>query len=545
MAFEGFDKASVDAVARSLYVGFRRDSGLEPDEWSTLAPSEQKLWRRVVRRAMRAFAKEIPRNDADYNSGSFPIHCAAVRRRATEQQRKLDARDTLACKSVLVDRDESIPPLAWLCSIDRDVHAFTIGRSVEHNEQRIVEGVWAGDFATTKIEESDCMFGSGAALGEQVVFVPPKHNYEHLFVLHDCALQRTYVANSLCFVLAAAGSEIEESFLALMPAGLLALGRLRPANIDFYDPLVCGNARFRLFKMMYYNFSADHAGVVKLHECRLHPPAGNFKEYRDHLSKQLGALFANARHPGRSTRFEPIATVSTGYDSVACAALAKEQGCVEALTLDVSVKGKDDHGGDVAASLGLRLISRRHVMGDDIANLRVEFSGHLQEAVAEFVATQGVGDDIAFQPFESCLSGRLLVTGGYGDTIWRRQPPTPPGLPTGTVFSKSITEFRLRVGFSYLPLPFIAARFPQAVNAISQSAEMQPFCLAQEYDRPIPRRIAEEAGVPREAFGQRKVATAPLPTNHQALFVASVRKVMNRYRQGIRRVPPPVAQRPA
>ena len=404
-----------------------------------------------------------------------------------------------------------------------------------------VEGVWAGDFATTKIEESDCMFGSGAALGEQVVFVPPKHNYEHLFVLHDCALQRTYVTNSLCFVLAAAGSEIEESFLAMMPAGLLALGRLRPANIDFYDPLVCGNARFRLFKMMYYNFSADHAGVVKLHECRLHPPAGNFKEYRDHLSKQLGALFANARHPGRSTRFEPIATVSTGYDSVACAALAKEQGCVEALTLDVSVKGKDDHGGDVAASLGLRLISRRHVMGDDIANLRVEFSGHLQEAVAEFVATQGVGDDIAFQPFESCLSGRLLVTGGYGDTIWRRQPPTPPGLPTGTVFSKSITEFRLRVGFSYLPLPFIAARFPQAVNAISQSAEMQPFCLAQEYDRPIPRRIAEEAGVPREAFGQRKVATAPLPTNHQALFVASVRKVMNRYRQGIRRVPPPVA----
>ena len=33
---------------------------------------------------------------------------------------------------------------------------------------------------------------------------------------------------------------------------------------------------------------------------------------------------------------------------------------------------------------------------------------------------------------------------------------------------------------------------------------MTPWCIGTDYDRPIARRIAEEAGVPREWFGQNK-----------------------------------------
>jgi hypothetical protein len=33
---------------------------------------------------------------------------------------------------------------------------------------------------------------------------------------------------------------------------------------------------------------------------------------------------------------------------------------------------------------------------------------------------------------------------------------------------------------------------------------MKPWTLGGEYDRPIARRIAEEAGIPRELFGQQK-----------------------------------------
>jgi hypothetical protein len=48
---------------------------------------------------------------------------------------------------------------------------------------------------------------------------------------------------------------------------------------------------------------------------------------------------------------------------------------------------------------------------------------------------------------------------------------------------------------------------------ISVSAEMQPWSLNSDYNKPIPRRIAEEAGVPREAFGMVKMASA-----HSILF---------------------------
>ena len=51
---------------------------------------------------------------------------------------------------------------------------------------------------------------------------------------------------------------------------------------------------------------------------------------------------------------------------------------------------------------------------------------------------------------------------------------------------------------------------------VSQSAEMAPYTLGNDYDRPIPRRILESSGVPRELFGMRKKAVAShynLPKN--------------------------------
>ena len=37
---------------------------------------------------------------------------------------------------------------------------------------------------------------------------------------------------------------------------------------------------------------------------------------------------------------------------------------------------------------------------------------------------------------------------------------------------------------------------------------MRPWCVGGAYDRPIPRRIVESAGVERAAFGQTKRAVA-------------------------------------
>src|SRR5207245_1892941 len=53
-----------------------------------------------------------------------------------------------------------------------------------------------------------------------------------------------------------------------------------------------------------------------------------------------------------------------------------------------------------------------------------------------------------------------------------------------------------------------AARRKPEIIAISRSAEMAPYRIGGSYDRPIARRLLEEAGVPRQLFGQKKRAMA-------------------------------------
>lgn len=61
----------------------------------------------------------------------------------------------------------------------------------------------------------------------------------------------------------------------------------------------------------------------------------------------------------------------------------------------------------------------------------------------------------------------------------------------------------------------LAFKAAPRLSKIAKSEAMRPWRLNTEYDRPIPRRIAEEAGVPRELFGQKKQAAAMLIRNGQ------------------------------
>jgi hypothetical protein len=70
-----------------------------------------------------------------------------------------------------------------------------------------------------------------------------------------------------------------------------------------------------------------------------------------------------------------------------------------------------------------------------------------------------------------------------------------------------MAEWRLVVGLIHLPLPYIGARRRADIVEITESTEMDPWRLGTAYDRPISRRIAEEAGVPRQLFGQSKMGS--------------------------------------
>jgi hypothetical protein len=221
-------------------------------------------------------------------------------------------------------------------------------------------------------------------------------------------------------------------------------------------------------------------------------------------------IVANGSSRYRTHRLSSIVAISRGYDSSAVAALAKEAGATEAVTLSVHVNGSDDSGADIARVFGLNLREFAHPVGDTIHNLdHVELTKSQLDSAAEFIATAGMGDDYAFSNFEPALKNTIYFTGSLGDSIWAKDSEIPPHLPCRVPYGKSLTEFRLRVGFAHVPVPVIGALFPSPIVAISSRSEMKPYSIGGEYDRPIPRRIAEEAGLRRDQFGIRKNATNP------------------------------------
>jgi len=62
----------------------------------------------------------------------------------------------------------------------------------------------------------------------------------------------------------------------------------------------------------------------------------------------------------------------------------------------------------------------------------------------------------------------------------------------------------MRVGFLHFAVPGIGAIHAQALHRVT-SDEMRPWSVGGPYDKPIPRRMAEEGGVSRHLFGLFKM----------------------------------------
>jgi hypothetical protein len=132
---------------------------------------------------------------------------------------------------------------------------------------------------------------------------------------------------------------------------------------------------------------------------------------------------------------------------------------------------------------------------------------------AEFLAYGAGGEEVVFAPLERVLPGKLFFTGYLGDAVWNKNAPrTNQELLMLYPGGSSFGEFRLRVGFIHFPLPTVGYIHHPSVYAISNLPEMQPWSIDNlAYDRPIPRRLIEEQGVPRHLFGQdKKAITQPL-----------------------------------
>lgn len=380
------------------------------------------------------------------------------------------------------------PPLAWLARCRRGEATIDVlhGPGVETAADRFSEAVWNGPFATGDFDRTDLVFGSGGRLrGDTVTFVASGSTVDRLQSLEGAAT--TCISNSLPCLLAAVGGSLDPTYpdyftdFKSIARGLTRSRRTLGTS--------AGPVRLTYF----HNLRWDGTRLQDAPKPPGPSPFRSFAAYRGFLAGTIARLAENMEAPAREGPLRLLGTISSGYDSGAAAALARPYGLTEAISFGSASSGESDSGEVIADALGVRLTI-------------VARAGWRAVSFAEvpFVAADAKGEDVYFKGAEPKLAGRVLLTGFHGDRVWDRRTTANADLTRGDQSGLSLSEYRLWAGFLHCPLPFAGARQAASIGALSRSHEMDPWHTGSYYSRPICRRILEEAGVPRDAFGRWK-----------------------------------------
>ena len=384
-----------------------------------------------------------------------------------------------------------IPPLSWLISLSEKPRIL-VGNKVEVSNTDgnvyIADGCWDGDFNKRDFATAVNFFGSGLVAGnDSILFCAATHTLESLYV--HCRNDNWIVSNSLSFLVRYSSLSLDPSQNVFKRAHTLLNG------VRSYEKKIYQKDEDTIYRLAYCNFTiAD--GVIRTFD-KAHPPRfPDFESYKTYLLDVLRRLRDNANAESRLTKYTPLTTLSSGYDSAACASLGITIGCETALTLRSGRTNVIDSGKNVADALGLRCIEKDRTKPSSTTDDYVE---------AQFIAAFDPGDFV-LHVFAQEFRDSLILTGHHGGGVWTFLRPPNDELKSADPSGMGLYEFRLRNNCIFVAVPFIGAASHPDLYAITHSAEMAPYRMGVFYDRPIPRRIAEEAGVPRKDFGQKKKA---------------------------------------
>ena len=89
----------------------------------------------------------------------------------------------------------------------------------------------------------------------------------------------------------------------------------------------------------------------------------------------------------------------------------------------------------------------------------------------------------------------------------------------------SLLEMRLRLDMVNLAVPYIGGTEQPSLSRLIAAPDMQPYRGRRGYDEPLPRRLAEEAGVERGSFAvEKRAASVRLHRHGLAAMSASGRR---------------------
>lgn len=391
------------------------------------------------------------------------------------------------------EEKQSWAPLTWVAQCRRGAPTVRVmhGPQVETRVQWFCEAIWDGPFAEGALHQTDAVFGSGArSEADGVTFVSSCAPVDRLqYVDID---DTVYVSNSLVALHAVCHLEPDVQHGTYYED----FGRVVDGVLTHVIPT--SGPPIELVYVHNMHWDGQRIRIQKK------PEAGRsfntFADYKAFLDATIDRLTENLAATERHSPLGMMGTLSSGYDTTAVSALLAPYGLTEAITI-TSARGGDVDTGDAAAEhLGITLHPRA----------RDAWKTYRRPEVP-FLAADAKGEDIFLRGATERLAGRVLFTGHPGGSIWgKTMDGTRKPFARGDRSGVSLTEFRLWGGFIHAPIPFLRFSCKEDIFRISNSEAMHPWDVDSSYSRPIPRRLGEEAGVPRGAFGQTKKAASVL-----------------------------------
>ncbi len=392
------------------------------------------------------------------------------------------------------------PKLAWLAVVDKKQSFITVyhGRYVECRENWFIEGIWDGPFDVGDFHETDLVFGTGMkVLDERIVFVSSSSTADRLYYSFD--QNRLLVSNSLpCLV----------SFTDITMDPLLDYAgffkSIENNCQDYQKELPVRSGCEKILNIMGENLvylSGKQSVEAK-------PQKKHFSDFAS-LNVFMANVFLKFRNnwecPSRRNKLSTFSTISTGYDSAMVSCLAVKTGCNHLFTCVSSsemgpkfIRSKRkivDDGSDIARyiSKAISIIKfDQHDFKKDLANEIYLFPGMPNTRLTNFLPMINYLDRLN--------KPSILFTGIGGDYAWGSDP-NDSYYDYGAI---SLSEIRLHAGFIHCCFLSWLKKYRFLLLEISNSEEMKRWSIGGLYNRPIPRRILEESGVPREAFGYVK-----------------------------------------
>jgi hypothetical protein len=424
-----------------------------------------------------------------------------------------------------LESQPTMPALAWIARVRGGRVLVDHGRSVRTERAAFFEGTWVGPPDLRELPIATTVFGSGmVARGNELVAVPPSHHLECIYLVRgDDAL---VVSNSLTGLLVASGLDLDPRvnysrvFLDAVKAVWL-IDEPRDNGLTLRGQrFEIPTATAPISGWFVENLLIRRDLSVSVERRPREQPFTSFADYRARLTAATRLPIANGRP------YHAVVALSGGYDSTAVAAVAAAAGARRAVGFSTArpiARSADegDSGAGSAAVLGLQFT----------VHDRLDYLTRSDLVEADFLASGMAGEDIAFAALEPDLRRAILLHGYWGGTEfafadrhgWQRVSPI-------STSGADLTEFRLRADFMNVPLPLFGAIRSLAAPSLLDRAEMGPYRLGGHYDRPIPRRLAEEAGVTRGTFALVKRAANVLPPREGlSAFTPAARESIARF----------------